>query len=171
MTTTPNPCCSLGPARRALAEGDRAVEVARDPGRPLRIDVWGHLYDPMRTVGPVVAAMPGLSTEIGHSRDLPAAVTALRRAEIDMGFGRVYPVGERGQDRMASRLARLEHHIKEAAKTGSGSQLDAALDIAGELVRRAREAEQRAERAEDALLAETDMTAWSRKHAKEERDA
>jgi DNA-binding transcriptional LysR family regulator len=98
----------LVPARRALAEADRAVEAARDPGRPLRIDVWGHLYDPMRTVGQVVAAMPGLSTEIGHSRDLPAAVTALRRGEIDMGFGRVYPAGEPGQDRMASRLARLE---------------------------------------------------------------
>ena len=98
----------LAPARRALAEADRAVEAARDPGRPLRIDVWGHLYDPMRTVGQVVAAMPGLSTEIGHSRDLPAAVTALRRGEIDMGFGRVYPAGEQGQDRMASRLARLE---------------------------------------------------------------
>ena len=48
----------LAPARRALAEADRAVEAARDPGRPLRIDVWGHLYDPMRTVGQVVAAMP-----------------------------------------------------------------------------------------------------------------
>jgi DNA-binding transcriptional LysR family regulator len=98
----------LAPARRALAEADRAVEAARDPGRPLRIDVWGHLYDPMRTVGRVVAAIPGLSTEIGHSRDLSAAVTALRRGEIDMGFGRVYPAGEQGQDRMASRLARLE---------------------------------------------------------------
>ena len=41
--------------------------------------------------------MPGLSTEIGHSRDLPAAVTALRRGEIDMGCGRVYPAGPQGQ--------------------------------------------------------------------------
>src|SRR6185437_5546902 len=98
----------LVPARQTLAEADRAVEAARDPGRPLRIDVWGHLYDPMRTVGQVVAAIPGLSTEIGHSRDLSAAVTALRRGEIDIGFGRVYPAGEQGQDRMASRLARLE---------------------------------------------------------------
>jgi DNA-binding transcriptional LysR family regulator len=31
----------LAPARRTLAEADRAVEAARDPGRPLRIDVWG----------------------------------------------------------------------------------------------------------------------------------
>jgi hypothetical protein len=85
-----------------------SASPGRGSGRPLRIDVWGHLYDPMRTVGQVVAALPGLSTEIGHSRDLPAAVTALRRGEIDMGFGRVYPAGEHGQDRIASRLARLE---------------------------------------------------------------
>ena len=98
----------LAPARRALAEADRAVEAARDPGRPLRIDVWGHLYDPMRTVGQVVAAKPGLSTEIGHSRDLHAAVTALLRGEIDVGFGRAYPAGEPGQERIAARLARLE---------------------------------------------------------------
>ena len=98
----------LAPARRGLAEADRAVEAARDPGRPLRIDVWGHLYDPMRTVGQVVAATPGLSTEIGHSRDLSAAVTALRRGEFDLGFGRVYPDGGQRQDQMASRLARLE---------------------------------------------------------------
>jgi hypothetical protein len=62
----------------------------------------------MRTVGQVVAATPGLNTEIGHSRDLSAAVTALRRGEIDLGFGRVYPDGGQGQDQMASRLARLE---------------------------------------------------------------
>ena len=60
----------------------------------------------MRTVGQVVAAMPGLSTEIGHGRDLSAAVTALRRGEIDMGFGRVYPAGEPGQDQMASLYSR-----------------------------------------------------------------
>jgi hypothetical protein len=70
--------------------------------------LWGHLYDPMRTVGEVIAATPGLSTEIGHSRDLPAAVTALLRGEIDVGFGRAYPAGQPGQDRIASRLARLE---------------------------------------------------------------
>jgi hypothetical protein len=44
---------------------------------------------------------------LADGRDLPAAATALRRGEIDVGFGRVYPAGEQGRDRIASRLARL----------------------------------------------------------------
>jgi hypothetical protein len=37
-------------------------------------------------------------------------LTALRRGEIDVGFGRVYPAGEqgRGENQVASRLVRLE---------------------------------------------------------------
>ena len=98
----------LGPARQALAEADRAVQAARDPGRPLRIDVWGHLYAPMRTVAQVIAATPELRAEIGHSRDLPATVTALLRSETEVGFGRVHPVGQQDRIRISSRLARLE---------------------------------------------------------------
>ena len=98
----------LGPARQALAEADRAVQAARDPGRPLRIDVWGHLYAPMRTVAQVIEATPELRAEIGHSRDFPATVTALLRSETDVGFGRVHPVGQQDRERISARLARLE---------------------------------------------------------------
>jgi DNA-binding transcriptional LysR family regulator len=98
----------LGPARQFLADGDRAVAAARHTSRPLRIDVWGHLYGPMRTVGRVVEDTPGISTEIGRSRDLPATATALLHGEIDVGFGRVYSLAEHGEDRLCSRLARLE---------------------------------------------------------------
>ncbi len=98
----------LGPARRVLAAADRAVEAAKHTGRPVRIDVWGHLYAPMRTVGPVLAGLTEFGTEAGLSRDYPAAVTALLRGEIDAGFGRVYPLGESADDQLTSRLARLE---------------------------------------------------------------
>jgi DNA-binding transcriptional LysR family regulator len=98
----------LTPARQILADADRAVQAARDPGRPLRIDVWGHLYAPMRTVGPVIAGPPPISAEIGHSRDLAGAVASLGRGEIDAGFGRVHPPAAPGQERVTSRLARLE---------------------------------------------------------------
>lgn len=98
----------LAPARQALADADRAIEAARHSDRPLRIDMWGHLYEPMRSVGPVIAGPPELSSEVGQTRDLPAAVTALLRGEIDAGFGRVHPVGEPGEERLTSRLARLE---------------------------------------------------------------
>lgn len=98
----------LAPARRALADADRAIEAVRDPGRPLRIDVWGHLYDPMRTVGQVIAATPEIRAETGHSRDLPAAMTSLRHGEIDAGFGRVHPGRDQEHERVTARLARLE---------------------------------------------------------------
>jgi DNA-binding transcriptional LysR family regulator len=98
----------LEPARRLLADSDRAVAAARHTSRPLRLDLWGHLYGPMRTVGRVVEDMPGISTEIGLSRDLPATVTALLHGEIDVGFGRVYSLAEHSEDRLCSRLARLE---------------------------------------------------------------
>ena len=96
------------PARQALAAGDRAVAAARLDGRPLRIDVWGHLYGPMRTVSQVISARPELRTETGHCRDYPAAVTALLHEESDTGFGRVHPLGEQREAGLASRLARLE---------------------------------------------------------------
>jgi DNA-binding transcriptional LysR family regulator len=95
----------LPPARQFLAEGDRAVAVARHTSRPLRVDVWGHLYGPMRTVGQVIAGPPELSTEVGLSRDLPATVTALLHGEIDAGFGRVHSLAS---ERLSTRLARVE---------------------------------------------------------------
>jgi hypothetical protein len=67
----------LPPARQFLTDGDHAVAAARNTSRPLRVDVWGHLYAPMRTVGQVIAGTPEFSTEVGLSRDLPATVTAL----------------------------------------------------------------------------------------------
>jgi DNA-binding transcriptional LysR family regulator len=98
----------LAPARQALADADRAVQAARDPGRPLRIDVWGHLYVPMRTVGEVIAAAPEITAEIGHGRDLHAVTASLLRGEIDVGFGRVHPTSDKGPERVTARLARLE---------------------------------------------------------------
>jgi DNA-binding transcriptional LysR family regulator len=98
----------LAPARQILADGDRAVAAARHTSRPLRIDVWGHLYGPMRTVGPVIEDLPQVSTEVGASRDLPAAMTALLRGEIDAAFGRVHSLPAHAAERLSSRLARLE---------------------------------------------------------------
>ena len=46
----------LEPATRLVAAGDHAVAQVRETRRPLRLDVWGHLYAPMRTVAPVLDA-------------------------------------------------------------------------------------------------------------------
>ena len=99
----------LGPARRLLATADEAVAAARQRERTLRVDVWGHLYAPMRTVRQALDRAPGLDVELGRARDLPAAASALSRGEIDVGFGRVHPSGPGElRDGLAHRLVRLE---------------------------------------------------------------
>jgi DNA-binding transcriptional LysR family regulator len=93
----------LAPARRLVAAGDAAAAAAAGEERPLRLDVWGHLFGPMRTVQQVLDHAPGLRIEPGSARDLPAVISALGRDEIDAGFGRV-PDGAA----LAHRLVRLE---------------------------------------------------------------
>ncbi|MEV1176489.1 LysR family transcriptional regulator [Nonomuraea sp. NPDC049784] len=93
----------LEPARQLLAAADQAVAAALEAHRPLRIDVWGHLYAPMRTLAQVMIDDPWL--ELGHGRDLPAVIAALLHGDIDAAFGRVHaplPVG------LTHRLVRLE---------------------------------------------------------------
>jgi DNA-binding transcriptional LysR family regulator len=93
----------LAPARRLVAAGDAASAAAVGEERPLRLDVWGHLFGPMRTVQQVLDHDPGLRIEPGAARDLPAVISALGRDEIDAGFGRVP-----GDAALAHRLVRLE---------------------------------------------------------------
>ncbi|WP_235489396.1 LysR family transcriptional regulator [Frankia sp. AvcI1] len=84
----------LEPGRAALRAADRAVAAARTEIRPLRVDVWGHLYGPMRTLRAVLDDAPALGVELGASRDLPTAVDALTRGSIDLGFGRVHATAD-----------------------------------------------------------------------------
>lgn len=79
----------LEPARRALAAADDAVAATARKGRPLRVDVWGHLYAPMRTLAQVAGRTEEL--QLGHGRDLPTVTTALLHGDIDAAFGRVHP--------------------------------------------------------------------------------
>ncbi|MFC4061054.1 LysR family transcriptional regulator [Planomonospora corallina] len=93
----------LEPARQALAAADLAVAAALDAHRRLRIDVWGHLYAPMRTLARVAALEPRL--EPGHGRDLPTVITALLHGDVDAAFGRVHAPLPAG---LTHRLVRLE---------------------------------------------------------------
>lgn len=84
----------LEPARQTLAHGDAAVAAARHVERPLRIDYWGHLFAPMRTLAPVIERVGGAVTvETGPGRDLPGVLDGLDRSATDVGFGRVHGVG------------------------------------------------------------------------------
>ncbi|MFR9722219.1 LysR family transcriptional regulator [Streptomyces sp. MS19] len=103
----------LGPARRALTAGEAAVVAVTGERRPLRIDVWGHLYAPMRTMARIAErAAEGAADRageppfaLGHGRDLPSVTAALLHGEIDAAFGRVHPPLPAG---LAHRLVRLE---------------------------------------------------------------
>lgn len=94
----------LPPARQALAAADTAVAAAATGhDRPLRVDVWGHLYAPMRTLAQVAGEAGELMS--GHGRDLPSVTSALLRGDIDAAFGRVHPPLDAG---LTHRLVRLE---------------------------------------------------------------
>ncbi|WP_211126403.1 LysR family transcriptional regulator [Streptomyces yatensis] len=99
----------LEPARRALAAADDAVAAMVSTGRPLRVDVWGHLYAPMRTLAQVAGQTQHperkLELELGHGRDLPTVMTALLHGDIDAAFGRVHPPLPPG---LTHHLVRLE---------------------------------------------------------------
>ncbi len=59
--------------------------------RPPRVDVWGHLHAPMRTLAHVVEWSGDPPLELGHGCDLPSVATALLHGDIDAAFGRVHP--------------------------------------------------------------------------------
>ncbi|MFE9422621.1 LysR family transcriptional regulator [Kitasatospora sp. NPDC006697] len=94
----------LEPARAVLAACAAAVTAVRGAARPLRLDVWGHLFAPLRTVGAVEVD----SLEVGHGRDLPSVLGALLRGEIDAGFGRYHALPDGREHELAHRLVRLE---------------------------------------------------------------
>ena len=100
----------LGPARALLASGEAAVAAAREEERPVRLDVWGQLFAPLRTVREVLddPSAEGVHAEVGPGRDLPAVAGALLRGETDAGFGRYHPFGDRRDEALAHRLVRLE---------------------------------------------------------------
>lgn len=93
----------LPPARQTLTAADAAVAAAIGKHRPLRVDVWGHLYAPMRTMAQLTE--PTVDLVLGHGRDLPSVTAALLNGEIDAAFGRVHPPLPAG---LTHRLVRLE---------------------------------------------------------------
>ncbi|WP_327092216.1 LysR family transcriptional regulator [Nonomuraea sp. NBC_01738] len=95
-------------AREALAAGERAVGAVTGAGPIIRIDVWGHLFAPMRTVAEAVETLGALRLEPGPGRDWPSVAQALQRGDTDLGFGRVHPLADPGPVPLAQRLVRLE---------------------------------------------------------------
>ncbi|MFF9622271.1 LysR family transcriptional regulator [Streptomyces griseosporeus] len=98
----------LPAAREALAAGERAVASVTGAGPVVRIDTWGHLYAPMRTVAEAVQALGRVRWEPGPGRDWPSVAQALLRGDTDLGFGRVHPLPDGRDAGLTQRLVRLE---------------------------------------------------------------
>jgi len=98
----------LPAAREALAAGERAVEAVTGAGPVMRIDTWGHLYAPMRTVAQAVRALGMVRLEPGPGRDWPSVAAALLSGDTDLGFGRVHPLPDGHSTGLTQRLVRLE---------------------------------------------------------------
>ncbi|WP_067473785.1 LysR family transcriptional regulator [Actinomadura hibisca] len=95
-------------AHQALAAGERAVAAVTGAGPVVRVDAWGHLYAPMRTVAQAVQALGAVRLEPGPGRDWPSVAAALLRGDTDLGFGRVHPLAGGLDAGLTQRLARLE---------------------------------------------------------------
>lgn len=95
-------------AREALAAGERAVAAAVGVGQSVRIDVWGHLYAPMRTIAQAADALGSVPWEPGPARDWASAADALLAGDTDFGFGRVHPLPGGRDAGLAQQLVRLE---------------------------------------------------------------
>jgi DNA-binding transcriptional LysR family regulator len=77
-------------ASRDLLASWRAAEAAiaeTSTGQRLRVDVWGEFSFWLDTLSDIAAADPVLVPEVSMRRSTLAAAEALRREEIDLGFG------------------------------------------------------------------------------------
>ncbi|WP_328460418.1 LysR family transcriptional regulator [Streptomyces sp. NBC_00448] len=131
-------------AREALAAGERAIAAALGAGPVVRIDVWGHLFAPMRTVAQAVEALGAVRLEPGPARDWPSVAEALLRGDTDVGFGRVHPLPGGRDKGLAQRLVRLEpvdvvvsadHALAGAAELRPADLRDSTLWCPAELTR------------------------------------
>ncbi|MFG2528322.1 LysR family transcriptional regulator [Streptomyces sp. NPDC048516] len=98
----------LPAACEALVAGERAIAAATGAAPVVRIDTWGHLYAPMRTVADAVPALGAVRWEPGPGRDWPSVAGALLRGDTDLGFGRVHPLPDGRDAGLTQRLVRLE---------------------------------------------------------------
>jgi DNA-binding transcriptional LysR family regulator len=94
------------PAARGLLEAaDHALATAvGEPPSSLRVDVWGPVDPPEALIRAFAAAHPDAIVEIGMRRNLPAALDALRRHELDAVIGNVITLGKALPAGLSARL-------------------------------------------------------------------
>lgn len=92
-------------ARRLLHTADEALQ-ALVPGQadPLRVDVWGDAHPPARLVRKLAQQQPELVLELSGRRNLPQALRAVRRGDIDLAFGNLASLGAPLARELSARL-------------------------------------------------------------------
>ncbi|KOV60579.1 LysR family transcriptional regulator [Streptomyces sp. MMG1121] len=134
----------LPAAHEALAAGERAITALTGAGAAVRIDTWGHLYAPMRTVAAAAWAVEPVRWEPGPGRDWPSVAQALSRGDTDLGFGRVHPLPDGRDAGLTQRLVRLEpvdavvsasHPLADADALRPADLRDSVLSCPAELAR------------------------------------
>jgi DNA-binding transcriptional LysR family regulator len=77
-------------AERLVEMADAAVAASQPwSASPLRVDVWGHVQEPLRLVRRIMERNEDVQVEISMRRSTAAALDALQRGEIDAAFGNV----------------------------------------------------------------------------------
>jgi DNA-binding transcriptional LysR family regulator len=80
----------LPAARQLLEVADHAVADALQAATaPLRVDVWSEIQSPAAAIRALARAQPDLVLELSMRRNLPGALGALQRHELDLAFGNV----------------------------------------------------------------------------------
>jgi DNA-binding transcriptional LysR family regulator len=95
-------------ARRLLAMADETAVMLRPRTPSLRLDVWGPVQSPLRTLPELSAGLPGVQVELSMRRSMIASMNALCRNEIDTAFGRPYDLGRTWSAGLTHRPFRLE---------------------------------------------------------------
>jgi DNA-binding transcriptional LysR family regulator len=123
-------------ARQLLATAESAAQAARPNSWLLRLDVWGHVQEPLRTVRRLLADTPELAIELSMRRNLGRALDALLAGEIDACFGRVHDLDRpwpAGLDRRPAVLERCAIAMS-TEHPRAGADLLRPADLAGSVL-------------------------------------
>jgi DNA-binding transcriptional LysR family regulator len=95
----------LPAAYRLLEAADHALATGLGEGpAPLRVDVWGPIDPPESTVRAFAVAHPDAIVEVSMRRNLPAALAAVSRNELDIAVGNLANFDAPLPDGLSSRL-------------------------------------------------------------------
>jgi len=98
----------LPAAYRLLEAADHALATGLDEApAALRVDVWGPIDPPESTVRAFAVEHPDAIVEVGMRRNLPAALGAVARNELDVAVGNLANLDAPLPDGLSSRLVAL----------------------------------------------------------------